>query len=306
MGHGRRAGAVLRLLDRLLRLPGPDRPAGVRRRVVRLGPGLLHVVPGPLEAGRHGGRPPLPDGRHLRAWRLQPGLGDRHPRAGPADGAADGDGRAGRGLQPARARRPGPRRLHGVPALPRAHAQLVRLGGRRLPVRVLELHARPDPEPREPGAGVPAAARGAARRPPRARRDLGPPLRRQPHGGAGRPVPDLPRGADVGPARRHARARGRHRRRRRAAAPPARAHCGRRRGGGRGDGRHRQPVPVLRARAPEPDPRGPAAQDLRRGRRQPLLPDAGHVALLPGLRRRLGPLRRQPHGAAGLHARCRC
>ena len=40
-----------------------------------------------------------------------------------------------------------------------------------------------------------------------------------PHGGAGRPVPDLPRGADVGRARGDAGARGRHRRRRASGAP---------------------------------------------------------------------------------------
>ena len=102
--------------------------------------------------------------RDLRPGRDQPRLGDDGARAGARLRPRDDPVRPGRRLQPRCAADAGARRLDGVPPVPVPDGVALGLRRRRLPVRLLGLHARAAARPPAHDGGLPAAARRAHRR----------------------------------------------------------------------------------------------------------------------------------------------
>ena len=182
--------------------------------------------------GAHGGEPRL---GHVRAGR-RAGSGPAHPRRRP-----------GRGLQRRRHRRPGAGRLHRLPALPApGRRPRVARGGRRVPVRLLELRARPVARPLAHDPRLPRAGGGPGRGAGRGGRAHAAPSRPLAGAAPGPPARLLDRArvlADAGPGRRPGP-------RLVADAVPPRRHPGAvaaAAGGLRGGGRARRPAHLVSA-----------------------------------------------------------
>ena len=106
---------------------------------------------------------PVRHPRALGAARKQPRLDDLGSRARAAPRARDAHRRARRRLQRRGDPAAGARRVDGVPALPAPDALVLAVARGRLPVRLLELPARPGARAPACDLGLPRAARGARR-----------------------------------------------------------------------------------------------------------------------------------------------
>ena len=104
---------------------------------------------------------PFPLLRDLRAGRLRPRLDDVGPRARRHLRSADSGRRSGGRLQRGEHPDAGSRRLDRLSPLPARHEPCLAVHRRRLPLRVLGLHARPGDRAPAPDLGLPHPARGA-------------------------------------------------------------------------------------------------------------------------------------------------
>src|SRR5229473_4235088 len=93
-------------------------------------------------------------GRDLGSSRSQPGLGDLDAAREPDCGAADRYRGAGCSLQPARPARARTGRLDRVRSVSLSDWRVLRVANWRLRFWLFRLHARPDPRPPRPPAGL--------------------------------------------------------------------------------------------------------------------------------------------------------
>ena len=194
--RSRGGGAAARAPDRVRRLRAPRLPllraraadrAGppVRRRLRR--PADPHLVVRVVAARDRARAEPVRHARRLGAGGAEPRLGEHGAGAFRRLRSPDGAPRAGAVLRRGGGRAARARGVDGVPALPPPHRQFLAVALRRLPVRLLELRARPRARAAAADGGVRTAA-------DRARDRAGARGGAPHHAAAGAPdrAPDLP------------------------------------------------------------------------------------------------------------------
>ncbi len=166
---GRLRRRRVRLLRRASRLASRPRSPRPRARPADLRLVVRLVAPRARDLAE-----PVLQPRDLRARRRQPRLDDVCPGARASVHAADGARRPGGLVQRRGDAGAGRRGVHGLSPLPAPHTVLVGRPRRGLPLRLLELHARPGAGPHAHDGGVPPAVDRARGRPLSAGRDRRP------------------------------------------------------------------------------------------------------------------------------------